>query len=108
LKEDKVLLLEQPAEVVAKTPLEQLIVEGARKMLQAAIEQEVQDYLQAHRGQRTEAGQAVAVRNGYLPARDLVTGIGPLTVHQPRVRHRNGQPFTSAILPKYLRRVREH
>jgi transposase-like protein len=85
--------------------LEQLIVEGARQMLQAAIEHEVQQYLQACRDQRTEAGRAVAVRNGYLPERDLVTGVGPLTVRQPRVRHRDGQHFSSAILPKYLRRV---
>jgi putative transposase len=105
LKEDKVLPLEEPAEVEAKTPLEQLIAEGARKMLQAAIEHEVQEYLQAYHGQRTEAARAVVVRNGYLPERDLVTGVGPLTVRQPRVRHRDGQSFTSAILPKYLRRV---
>ena len=50
----------------------------------------------------------MVVRNGYLPERDLVTGVGPLKVCQPRVRHRDGQRFTSAILPKYLRRVREH
>jgi putative transposase len=105
LKEDKVLSLEEPGEVEAKTPLEQLIAEGARKMLQAAIEHEVKEYLQAYRGQRTTAGRAVVVRNGYLPERDLLTGIGPLKVCQPRVRHRDGQRFTSAILPKYMRRV---
>ena len=105
LKEDKVLLLEQPAEVAAKTPLEQLIAEGARQMLQAAIENEVREYVQACRGQRTEVDRAVVVRNGYLPERDLVTGVGPLKIRQPRVRHRDGQSFTSAILPKYMRRL---
>lgn len=105
MKEDKVLLLEQPAEVAAKTPLEQLIAAGARQMLQAAIENEVREYVQACRGQRTEADRAVVVRNGYLPERDLVTGVGPLKIRQPRVRHRDGQGFTSAILPKYMRRV---
>jgi putative transposase len=105
LKEDKVLLLEEPEEVEAKSPLEQLIAQGARRMLQAAIENEVQEYLQAHRGQRTEGARAVVVRNGYLPERDLVTGVGPLKVRQPRVRHRDAQQFTSAILPKYMRRV---
>jgi hypothetical protein len=107
LKEDKVLSLEGPGEVEAKTPLEQLIAQGARQMLQAAIEHEVQEYLQVCRGRRTEADRAVVVRNGYLPERDLVTGVGPLKVRQPRVRHRDGQRFTSAILPKYMRRVRE-
>jgi transposase-like protein len=105
VKEDKVLSLEGPAEVEAKSPLEQLLAQGARKMLQAAIEHEVEEYVQAHRGRRTEGNRAAVVRNGYLPERDLVTGVGPIPVRQPRVRHRDGQQFTSAILPKYLRRV---
>jgi putative transposase len=105
VKEDKVLSVGGPAEVDAKTPLEQLIAEGARKMLQAAIEQEVEDYLQAHRGRHTAEGRAVIVRNGHLPERQLVTGVGPIPIRQPRLRHRDGQQFTSAILPKYLRRV---
>jgi transposase-like protein len=85
--------------------LEQLIAQGARKMLQAAIEQEIEEYLQAHRGQQTAEGRAAVVRNGHLPERQLLTGVGPIPIHQPRVRHRDGQPFSSAILPKYLRRV---
>ena len=105
MKEDKVLPLEGPAEVDAKSPLEQLISEGARKMLQAAIEQEVEAHLQAHRGRQSADGRASVVRNGHLPERHLVTGVGPIPVCQPRVRHRDGRHFTSAILPKYLRRV---
>jgi transposase-like protein len=85
--------------------LEQLIREGARKMLQAAIEQEIEEYLQAHRGRQSAEGQAAVVRNGHLPERQLITGVGPIPIRQPRVRHRDGQQFTSAILPKYLRRV---
>ncbi len=48
------------------------------------------------------------VRNGYLPERAIQTGIGPVSVRQPRVRDRgNGAiRFTSAILPRYLRRAR--
>jgi putative transposase len=105
LKEAKVLSLPEPAEVEAKSPLEQLVAEGARQMLQAALEQEVQDYLQACQSRRTLAGHAAAVRNGHLPERPVVTGVGPLVIRQPRVRHRDGGKFTSAILPKYLRRV---
>jgi len=106
LKETKVVSLEERAE--SKTPLEQLIAEGARKMLQAAIENEVEEYLKAYQSKRTPENRAGVVRNGYLPERDLVTGVGPLKVRQPRVRHRDGQQFSSAILPKYLRRVREY
>jgi transposase-like protein len=105
VKDDSVVTLAERAEVQAKSPLEQVIAEGARKMLQAAIENEVQEYLQAYCGRRTEDGQSLVVRNGHLPERDLVTGVGPLTVRQPRVRHREGLKFSRAILPKYLRRV---
>jgi transposase-like protein len=50
------------------------------------------------------------VRNGYMPARNLVTGIGALTVRQPRLddrvlKERGEDRFTSRILPRYLRRV---
>ena len=107
MKEDKVLSWEGPAEVDAKSPLEQFIAQGARKILQAAIEQEIEAYLEAHRGRQSAQGRAAVVRNGHLPERQLITGVGPIPVRQPRVRHRDGQQFTSAILPKYLRRVRE-
>jgi transposase-like protein len=104
LKEAKVVSLNERAGVEGKNRLEQLIAEGARKLLQAAIENEVQEYLQAHGNRRTDAGQAVVVRNGHRPERDLVTGVGPLKVRQPRVRHRDAQRFSSAILPRYLLR----
>ena len=50
------------------------------------------------------------VRNGYTPARELVTGIGPVKIRQPRVDDRgldntDEQLFSSQILPRYLRRV---
>jgi putative transposase len=105
VKDNKVLPLEGPAEVKAKSPLEQLIAQGARKMLQAALEQEIEAYLEAHRGRQSAEGRVSVVRNGHLPERQLLTGVGPIPIHQPRVRHRDGQPFSSAILPKYLRRV---
>jgi transposase-like protein len=46
------------------------------------------------------------VRHGFLPERELLTSIGPLSIRQPRVRDkREGKAFTSAILPRYMRRV---
>jgi putative transposase len=103
LKETKRVSLEERAE--SKTPLEQFIAEGARRLLQAAIENEVEEYLKGFQSMRVPQHRALVVRNGHLPERDLVTGVGPLKVRQPRVRHRDGQKFTSAILPRYLRRV---
>jgi len=103
--EAKVISLEERAKVEAKSYLEQLLSEGARKLLQAAIENEVSEYLQSQSNRRGESGERSAVRNGYLPERDLVTGVGPVKIRQPRVRHRDGGSFSSEILPKYMRRV---
>ena len=76
--ETKVVSLEERAKLEAKTCLEQLLSEGARKLLQAAIENEVQEYLEARRGQRTESGERAVVRSGHLPQREVVTGVGPI------------------------------
>ena len=97
--------LQERAKVEAKSYLEQLLSEGARKLLQAAIENEVAVYLQSQSGRRSESGERSVVRNGHLPERDLVTGVGPVKIRQPRVRHRDGGSFSSEILPKYMRRV---
>src|SRR6516164_2753658 len=99
MKETKVISLEKRVEEEAKNYLEKLLSEGARKLLQAAIENEVAEYLESSREERTETGQRAVVRNGYHPERELVSGIGPIKVRQPRVRNRHGQRFSSAILP---------
>jgi len=54
---------------------------------------------------RDENGQRLVVRNGHLPEREIVTGIGPIKVRQPRVRHRDEGRFSSAILPRFMRRT---
>lgn len=103
--EVSVISLQERAKVEAKGYLEQLLAEGARKLLQAAIENEVAEYLEGQSNRRTESGERNVVRNGHLPERDLVTGVGPVKIRQPRVRHRDGGTFSSEILPKYMRRV---
>jgi putative transposase len=105
VKESKMISLEERAQDEAKSYLEELLSEGARKLLQTAIENEVVEYLEAHRERRTETGQRAIVRNGHHPERELVTGVGPIKVRQPRIRHRDDQKFSSAILPPYMRRV---
>jgi len=90
----------------SRSAMEDLLREGARRMLQAAIDNEVVEYLETHASAQDETGPRQVVRNGYLPKRDLVTGIGPVRVKQPRVRdRRDGHRFTSAILPPFMRRV---
>jgi transposase-like protein len=91
--------------------LEEIARQGARRALQQAIEDEVAEYINAHRGQLDEAGRRLVVRNGYKPPRTILSGVGPIQVKQPRVDDRrmdeNGVRFrfTSKILPPYLRKT---
>jgi putative transposase len=90
----------------ARSVLDNIIREGAQKVLQAAIEHEVSVYIDLFKNVTDEKGRRMVVRHGSLPERSLLTGAGPLRVKQPRVRDkREDQFFTSAILPRYLRRA---
>jgi len=89
-----------------------LIEINGKPMIQIAIENEVVEYLGCHADQCDADGRRLVVRNGYLPARDLQTGVGLVEVRQLRVndkgRDEQGEPrrFTSKILPPYLRRTK--
>ena len=86
--------------------LEQIVREGARKLLQQALENEVEELLERFNTFKGEKQKCVVVRNGYLPEREIQTGIGPLPVKQPRLRDKRGLcKFNSAILPPYVRRA---
>lgn len=88
------------------SPLDALVREGARRMLQAALDNEVEEVIARFANVVDTEGRRVVVRNGHLPERELVTGAGPLKVKQPRVRDRSGEyKFTSKILPPFLRRT---
>lgn len=90
----------------SRSALEEALREGARRMLMAALEAEVADYIERERKVRGEDGRRMVVRNGRLPGRNIQTGLGPIPINQPRVHDRRaGQHFTSAILPRYLRRA---
>jgi len=88
--------------------LEELARRGARKLLAQALDAEIAEHLEKHCDLRDDEGRRLVVRNGNLPERELVTGIGPLRIRQPRVDDRALGPeerFSSQILPRYLRRV---
>lgn len=75
-------------------------------MLQSAIEIEVAEYIERLKTERNSRSRCLVVRNGFMPSREIVTGVGPLAVRQPRVRDkRAGETITSNILPRYMRRV---
>jgi putative transposase len=90
--------------------LTDLLRDGARRMLAQAVEAEVAAWIDAHAHLRDQAGRQQVVRNGHLPERTILTGIGPVEVKQPRVRDRRPaderEAFSSAILPPYLRKTR--
>jgi len=90
----------------SRSALDELVREGARRILQQALEFEVEEFISRHRQARDEQGRLGVVRNGHLPEREVVSGVGPLAVRQPRVRRRDGgERFTSSILPPFLRRL---
>lgn len=93
-----------------QSPLDQLVREGARRMLQAAIDAEVEAFIDENRHRTNEQGRRVVVKNGSLPRREILTGAGRIEVKQGRVRDNSTDPaerveFTPSILPAYLRRT---
>lgn len=90
--------------------LDEIARQGAQKMLRDMLEAEVQHFIERNADSVDESGHRHVVRNGHLPERDVLTGVGPLKVAQPRARdrrgvsHPNSVSFTPKILPPYLRR----
>lgn len=87
-----------------------LLRDGARRLLAEAVEAEVAAWIDAHAHLKDPAGHRQVVRNGYLPGREIQTGLGGVEVKQPRVHDRRPaderERFTSAILPPYLKRTK--
>ncbi|MEX2601234.1 MAG: transposase, partial [Balneolaceae bacterium] len=89
-------------------PLSDLLRAGARNLIHQAVEAELSDFMAQYAERYTAEGKAGVIRNGYLPAREVQTGIGPVTVQVPKVRSRTGEPvvFRSALVPPYVRKTR--
>ena len=89
-------------------PLTELLRERARELIERAVETELAEYLAQYSGHRTAQDKAGVVRNGYLPERQLQTGLGSVTVGIPKVRSKTGEPvtFRSALVPPYVRKTR--
>ena len=65
-------------------------------------------FLEEHSSKRDARGRRALVRNGYLPSREILTGVGPVRVRVPRTRDRSGSDrrFRSELLPPYLKKTR--
>ena len=83
---DTVIRLIQPG--TFDDQLTDVLRDGARALLAKAVEAEVADFLGTHADLKTEDGRLRVVRHGHLPQREVMTGIGPVAVRQPRVRDR--------------------
>jgi len=108
----KQITIEAPIKAMSETSmvLEELIREGARKMLKAALEAEIAEHLSKYQSHKDETGRKLVVRNGYQPERTILTGAGPISVTRPRVDDRilaetGEERFTSRILQKFMRRA---
>jgi putative transposase len=91
--------------------LDAIVREGARRMLAAALEAEVDAYLAAAGDERDERGRRLVVRNGHARQRQVTTAAGAVRVRAPRVDDRRVDPatggrvrFRSVILPPWCRR----
>lgn len=94
----------------SRDALSEILRQGAQQMLTIAIEAEVAEWIEARRHLQDSHGHRQVVRNGYLPERSITTGLGPVTIRQPRVHDRRqgeaAEPFSSKILPPYLRKTK--
>ncbi len=90
--------------------LTEVLRDGARKMLVQAIEAEVADWIEDRTHLVDSDGRRQVVRNGHLPERQILTGLGAIGVRQPRIHDRrpegSRERFSSKILPPYLRKTK--
>jgi transposase-like protein len=111
MTKDNVIEFKKP-EPFVEDPITDVLRTGARKLLTEALEAEIEGFLSQYRDLRDNQDRQRVVRNGYLPEREIQTGIGPVAVKVPRARDR--QPdhesdsirFTSSLLPPYLRKTK--
>ena len=75
-------------------PLTDLLRAGARQLIEAAVSAEFGEYLSAFEEEKLPDGRRRMVRNGHLPERQILTGIGAVDVRVPKARSRSGSGGT--------------
>ena len=105
MSKNNIISLENPVQDV----LTSFLKESAQKMLQLAIEQEVNEFIENYKNKLLDDGRQRIVKNGYLPERGIHTGIGTVKVEVPRIRDRDDSKgkieFSSQWIPKHMRRT---
>ena len=104
MSNDTVVSLAAPARV--SDPLTELLRTGARRLIEAAVTAEFEEYLSGFVQEKLPDGRQRVVRNGHLPERKILTGLGEVDVRVPKSRSRSGspEPFRSSVVPPYVRR----
>ena len=111
MTKDNVIDFKKPAPFV-DDPITDVLRTGAKKLLIEALEAEIEGFLSLYKDLRDNQDRQRVVRNGYLPEREIQTGIGPVAVKVPRARDRQSDHeagpirFSSSLLPPYLRKTK--
>jgi putative transposase len=93
------VVVDEAAQAELRMDLDGLAREGARRMLAAALEAEVDDYLVAYAAERDEDGRRLVVRNGHARQRVVTTAAGAVTVRAPRGGRPPGRPRDGRACP---------
>ena len=106
MKKDTVVELRRPAQ--GQDLLSTMLRDGAQRLVAQAVQAEFEEFLARFSGDRVEDGRAAVVRNGFQPERELLTGLGSVSVRIPKARSRAEEPavFHSRLVPPYVRRAR--
>ena len=111
MTQDNVIDLKKPESFI-DDPITDILRNGARKLLVQALEVEIENFLSQYSNLYDNHGRQRITRNGYLPEREIQTGIGQVPVRAPRIRDRQSDNksgrirFHSSILPPYLRKTK--
>ena len=106
MKKDTVVELRRPAQ--GQDLLSTMLRDGAQRLVAQAVQVEFEEFLWRFSGDRVEDGRAAVVRNGFQPEREILTGLGSVSVRIPKARSRAEAPavFHSRLVPPYVRRAR--
>ena len=106
MKKDSAVSVEKPAEF--EDELTALLRKGAQQLLLQAVEAELEAFLEQYEQLYDPKGRRAVVRNGHLPAREILTGLGPVQIQVPRTRDRSGSGicFRSSLLPPYIKKTK--
>ena len=92
--------------------IDEIVREGARRMLAEALQAEVDAYITRFAAERDESGHHLVVRNGSREPREVLTSAGAVEVTAPRVNDKRidaatgeRERFSSAILPPWARKT---